>query len=278
MLVRSFLPFSAPLLAVLVASAAPLAAQNREVSGGPISDSGGWIVTVRGNAVASPKYPGSSDLGFIAYPSGSIRRAGSTPGYSAPDDGVGFALYETAAFKLGPVVRYQAGRYSGGNAELRGIHDLKWTVEPGVFAEIWAVPDVLRARFEIRRGFHGHEGIVGNFGLDLVQRFGAWTFSAGPRVSAGDSEYMNSTFGVTRQDAAWNPRVTPYKANGGIKGYGAAGAATYQFSESWSTTVHAGYERLVGDAAKSPIVTSLGSKDQIRFGAALSYSFGWKGF
>lgn len=268
-----------PVLGLLLIPALPAMAQvAQQQPGGPITDSGGWIITLKANAVSGPKYPGSADQGFIAYPSGSIRRAGTTPGFSAPDDGLGFALYETAAFKIGPVLRYQAGRYSGGNAELRGIHDAKWAVEPGVFAEIWAVPEILRARFEIRRGFHGHEGVVGNFGLDLVQRYGAWTLSGGPRVWLADKEYMRSYFGVTAQDAAWNRRVTAYNPGGGVKGYGAAGGVSYKFNESWSTTVEARYERLQGEAAKSPIVKSFGKRDQITLGASLSYSFSWKGF
>ena len=91
-------------------------------------------------------------------------------------------------------------------------------------------------------------------------------------------DYMRSYFGVTAQDAAWNRRVTAYNPNGGVKGYGAAAAASYKFNESWSTTVQAGYERLQGHAAKSPIVKSFGKRDQITLGASLSYSFSWKGF
>ena len=265
-----------PVVASVAIATLPAAAQQK--AGGPISDSGGWIITLKANAFTGPKYPGSSEQGFVAYPSGSIRRAGTTPAFSVPDDGLGFALYETSVFRLGPVVRYQSGRYSGQNAELRGIRDARWAVEPGVFAEIWAVPEVLRARFEIRRGFHGHEGVVGNFGVDLVQRFGSWTFSGGPRLSLADSTYMRSYFGVTPQDAAWNKRVTAYNPDGGIKGYGGAAAATYKFNDSWSTTLQAGYERLQGEAAKSPIVKSFGKRDQITVGASLSYSFNWKGF
>ncbi len=265
--------------ALLVAAPIGAMAQSGQrlqpATGGPITESGGWVVTLRANAVAGPKFPGASDLGFIAFPSGSIRRAGAPVRFSAPDDGLSFALYETDTFRAGVVARYQSGRYTGADTRLAGIRDAKWAIEPGAFAEIWAVPDTLRARFEIRRGFHGHEGVVGNFGLDLVQRYGQWTVSFGPRVSFADSEYMRAYYGVTQQDAAWNPRVAAYKPDGGVKGYGAAGAITYKFNESWSITAHASYERLAQPAARSPIVRQFGSRDQIGFGATLSYSFIW---
>jgi outer membrane scaffolding protein for murein synthesis (MipA/OmpV family) len=275
-----------PLACALVASAAlapvPAFAQSQSgtrlqpVTGTPVTDSGGWIVTLRANAIGGPKFPGASDMGFVAYPSGSIRRAGTPASFSVPDDGVSFALYDTGFIRAGVVARYQTGRYTADDRRLAGIRDAKWAIEPGAFVDIWAVPDTLRARFEIRRGFHGHEGVVGNFGLDLVQRMGQWTVSAGPRVYLADSEYMNSYFGVTGQDAAWNPRVKPYKPDGGLKGYGVAGAVTYQFSESWAVTGHARYERLAKQAADSPIVKSFGKRDQISFGATLSYSFLWR--
>ena len=59
---------------------------------------------------------------------------------------------------------------------------------PVVFVEYWPV-EFLRARAEMRRGFNGHEGFVADFGLDLVQSFGALTVSVGPRLALGD---MNS--------------------------------------------------------------------------------------
>jgi outer membrane scaffolding protein for murein synthesis (MipA/OmpV family) len=271
------LPACAAIVAAGLSLTAPAGAQTRQpATGGLITDSGGWVVTLRANAVAGPTFPGASDLGFVAYPTGSIRRADAKVHFSSPDDGLGFALYETGVLRAGVVARYQQGRYLSDDRRLFGIRDAKWAIEPGVFAEIWAVPETLRARFELRRGFHGHEGVVGNFGLDLVQRLGSWTFSAGPRVAFADAEYMKSYFGVTAQDAAWNPRVAPYKPNGGVKGYGAAGAITYKFNESWSATGYASYERLAKPAADSPIVKSFGKRDQVGFGATLSYSFLWR--
>jgi MipA family protein len=247
-----------------------------QATGGTITDTGGWTVTIKANAFASPTYPGSAHMGFMAFPSGSIRRAGANAAWGAPDDSLGAALYTTDTFEIGPVIRYQAGRYSGQAKELRGLTDLRWSVEPGIYAQAWLVPDSLRARFELRRGFHGHEGVVGSFGLDAVQRYGAWTFSAGPRMQVADAEYMKSFYGVTQRDAAWNGRVAAYKPNAGLKSYGATGAATYRLNDAWSTTVSAQWERLTGPAANSPLIRNIGKRDQITVGVGLSYSFSWR--
>ena len=75
---------------------------------------------------------------------------------------------------------------------------------------------------------------------------------------------------ATPFEAALNGRVTPSRARGGVT---SLGALTYQWSEQWTTTVYAGYDRLVGDAGDSPITRRLGSQDQFTVGARLSYSF-----
>lgn len=238
----------------------------------------GWIATVKGNVVVAPSYPGSDSYSFMGYPSISFSRSGAPQPFSTPDDGLSIGLPITPTFRAGPVVKFQGGRYDGENRELTGIKDVDWALEPGLFAEFWPIQDRLRTRVEVRRGIGGHDGFVGTLGADLVDRFGAWTVSAGPRLQIADSEYMNTYFGVSAADAARNLRVTQFKADAGVRSYGLAASATYQFNPAWATTVYAGYERLTDDASKSPITKAFGSADQLRFGASMSYSFSLPNF
>src|SRR6478735_335250 len=162
----------------------------------PIQSSSGWIVTVKGNLRVGPSYPGSDEYSFIGYPSLSFRRAGTVERFSAPDDGLSFSFLDESVFRIGVVGRFVGGRYLQDNPELFGLEKVDWAIEPGVFVEYWPL-DFLRARAEIRRGFGGHEGFVADFGLDAVQRFGAFTVSIGPRLALGDSEFTRTYFGVT---------------------------------------------------------------------------------
>ena len=143
---------------------------------------------------------------------------------------------------------------------------MKWSVEPGVFIEVWPV-ERLRARAEVRYGFNGYNGVVGNIGLDGVQQFGRFTVSLGPRLAFGGTDFTSAYFSVTPFEAALNGRVTPFRARGGSTSAGVLGALTYKWSEQWATTVYAGYDRLTGDAADSPITRRLGSQDQFKVGA-----------
>ena len=48
---------------------------------------------------------------------------------------------------------------------------------------------------------------------------------------------------------------------------------TVQLGSRWGLFSYARYERLIGDAAKSPIVRRFGSRDQLSAGLGLSYTF-----
>jgi len=237
----------------------------------------GYIVTVKGNVLASNRWQGADPLSVIGYPSLSFRKAGEKPKFSSPDDGIGFALFDENRFSAGLVFRYKGGRYDGSDTALRGIHDVRWTVESGGFVEAW-VHENIRLRAELRRGFREKDGFAATLGADLVKSFNNWTVALGPRLAFADGSYMRHNFGVTARDAALNPRVTAYQAKSGLKSVGLYASATYQFNQAWAATVHGGYDRLVGSAAKSPITTNIGSKDQFAFGLTLSYSFPVKGF
>jgi outer membrane scaffolding protein for murein synthesis (MipA/OmpV family) len=236
--------------------------------------SSGLIVTVTANGVVAPRYPGADELGFVAYPSVSFRRVGEPKRFSTPDDGLSVPFYDTPAFRIGAVGRFRGGRYLETDRRLFGLEDVRWAVEPGLFAEFWPLA-FLRTRAELRRGFNGHEGFVADLGADVVQRFGAVTLSLGPRLSLGDQEFTRAYFGVTAAEAARNGILPAYRPSGGTTSVGALASVSVDWSERWSTTVSGSYARLVGDAADSPIVRQFGSKDQFTVGASLSYSFGW---
>jgi MipA family protein len=233
-----------------------------------------WLLTINATVLVSPDFPGAKTYGFVAFPSLSLRRTDAPENFQAPDDGVSIALFGDSQWALGITGRYQQGRYrENDRSRLYGIRDAKWAIEPGLFAEYWAVPDTLRLRGEIRYGINGYNGLVGNLSADYVKRVGKWTLSVGPRLAVAGGEYMDTYFSVSPLEAAFNGRVSAYSADAGIKSVGVAAAATYKWNDSFSTTVRGGYDRLVGSAADSPIVKNLGSKDQFSVGATASYTF-----
>lgn len=261
-----------PLIVVASACCATLPAGAADAPGREPAP--GWIVTLGVMPSVGPRYEGAKLYGFGGSPLFDIRRADEPKGFAAPDDGFDFTLFSNEVFAFGPVFNIRGGRYRSADRSLYGIRDVPWTIESGVFAEFWPLKDRLRTRIEVRHGFRGRsDGFVGDLSVDWVERFGALTLSGGPRLSVGDADYMDANYGVLPSEAAANRRVNAFDAGPGLKSVGLEAALSYDWSKAWTTTAFIRYDRLAGDAAKSPIVKRFGSRDQITVGTGLSYAF-----
>lgn len=233
----------------------------------------GWIITLGASLQIGPDYDGAKSSGFSGIPSLNWRRAGTNEGFSAPDDGLDFALYETDRFSFGVVGDFKSGRYTRENRRLTGLRDVRWAVEAGLFAEFWPIEDRLRTRIELRQGFNGHHGIVADISADWVEEFGKFTFALGPRMMLGNRSYMNRNFGIAPWEAALNGVLPAYQAGAGVKSVGIASSLEYAWTPTWSTMLFARYDRMTSDAARSPIVRMIGDRNQFSVGVGASYSF-----
>lgn len=237
--------------------------------------SGTYVVTITGNGQFVPRYPGSKDLAGFYYPSVNIRRIEEPARFAAPDDGFSISvLDDEPSVRFGPVVRVQSGRYLSDDRRLFGLQKLNFSAEPGVFLEYFPV-SFIRARVELRYSLNGVEGLVGNAGIDFIAPYERFTFSLGPRIAFADANYMRDYFGVRPFESALNGRLAAYRPGASLVSAGLLGSATYKWNDTWSTTGYAGYNRLVDDAARSPIVRVIGSRDQFTVGASVSYSFNY---
>jgi outer membrane protein len=92
-------------------------------------------------------------------------------------------------------------------------------------------------------------------------------------VTWADEEYQQAYFGVTPAMSAASG-LPAFVADSGVRGLGGATSLSYQFSSTWGVQAYGRYERLVGDAGRSPLIRTYGSRDQFSAGLALSYTFG----
>ena len=203
----------------------------------------------------------------------SFRRPDEKVEFGAPDDSLGYALLDTPQLKIGPVANLRPGRDPGVNPRLAGLDRSPWTLEGGAFADVWPVPDVLRARVEVRHGVREHDGFAVDLSADWVGKADRFTLSAGPRLGVADADLAQLQFGVSPPAAARNGLFAPYQARGGVQSVGLGAALSYDWSEQWRTTVFDRFDRLVGDAAHSPITRRLGAADQVTAGVGVTYSF-----
>ena len=133
--------------------------------------------------------------------------------------------------------------------------------------------DSFRLRGELLKGINGHEGLIGAIGADKIWRDSdRYVFSIGPRVLFSDARYQRAYFGVTPA-ASLATGLAAYRPGGGVHGVAVASGVTYALNNRWGLFGYARYERLVGDAAKSPIIRELGSRNQLSGGVGLNYTF-----
>ena len=232
----------------------------------------GFNVNASVKAQAEPTYEGSDD--YKVGPSGSISftRPGAEHVFSAPDDGISITLAGSGVLTAGLNGRLVGRRDN--DDDLRGLRKVDWAGEAGVFVNFWPA-DWLRTRVAVRKAFGGHDGVVADLGADMVGRSGPWEISVGPRLSYADEEFIRTYFGVTPAEALASPFIkAAYSPSGGARYAGVQAAANYQLTSRWLVTVDASYQRVLGDAADSPIVRQLGSENQYRASAGVRYTFG----
>ena len=251
--------------ASIALSATPAFAQDEQEEG---SD---WLLTLGGGPRIVPEYPGADSYAFAPMPIIGLRREGSPLPFEAPDEGSGFGfLGDDSAFDFGPSIKFVTKRDEDDVGAPVG--EVDFTVEGGAFAQLY-IGEHFRLRAEGRRGLGGHDGWVGDVLADVVLRDrDTYVFSIGPRARWADNSFHDSYFGVTPAVAA-TTGLPAYNPGSGIYSYGVYAGLTYMLDRRWGVYGFAGYDRLVGDAADSPIVRAFGSRNQFGAGLGLFYTF-----
>ncbi|MEP9366902.1 MipA/OmpV family protein [Xanthobacter sp. VNH20] len=232
-----------------------------------------WYVTIGGSGNIVPQYPGSETYelrpGFIF----SLEKASELNTFHSIDDNPSIAFLDTGRFRIGAVGRIDWGRDEDNSDRLTGLGNLDPSLEVGGYSE-WYPVDWLRLRGELRYGFGGYEGWVGDLGADVIIPYESWRFAIGPRLAFGSSAYQNAYFGVTpfqSLSANFLGNPTPvYQASSGLYSWGATAQLTKNFGKGFTAGVFGTYGRLVGDAADSPLTQS---SNQFMAGVSLAYTF-----
>jgi len=218
-----------------------------------------------------PSFPGGEDYKVGPLFTGFSRRAGDPIPFRTPDDGIGFGLLDDdSVIDFGPLLQFQGERDEEDVGAAVG--DVDFTVEAGAFVN-FNIGDSFRIRLEGQKGIGGHEALVGTIAADVAFRPSIDTLvTVGPRLRVNDDDYADAYFGVTPAVAAVTG-LPAYDPDGGVRAVGAIAGITHQITRGFGIYGYAGYERLVGDAADSPIVRQFGSRGQFSAGLALFVSF-----
>ena len=218
-----------------------------------------------------PAYVGSKDFEFDPTGFATLHYLW-LPGFGELANG-----RKTDGFFIGPSFRYVTKRDSNDHWQLTGLNNIDASYEIG--AKVGYSFQWLRPWVAVRYGFGGYSGVVGETGLDFVFRpTEPFEFSIGPRASFASGDYMRTYLGVTPQEAALSPWMWAYRPSSGFKGVGLEMTTRYRFTPEWAVVGELVYERLIGDAADSPIVKVNGTPDQFTAKLGLTYTFSLKLF
>jgi outer membrane protein len=233
-------------------------------------DSDDYRVRVGLGAQLQPEFVGADDHEVAPLWDLDIAKGTNPFPFEAPDDSFAFSLVSEGGFSAGPAANIEWSRKDSDVGAPLG--KVKTTFEIGAFAQFQA-SESIRLRGELRKGINGHEGLVGAIGADQIWRDGdRYVFSVGPRLRFSNGRYQRAYFGVDTA-AAVASGLPAYRPDGGLHAMGLTSGLSYQFSPRFGMFGYAGYDRLIGDAGKSPIVRELGSRNQLSGGLGLSYTF-----
>lgn len=229
----------------------------------PKANGAGIVVELGAIGTIAPSYEGSNRFVAYSFPVARFHSLRLNNGFElGGGSDQGFSIY--------PSLLYRAKRSSANDLALAGLADVAAALEFG--AGIAYRMKNLRAFVDLRYGAIGHNGIVGETGIDvIVKPHAKLTLSAGPRLSFATREYMDAYFGVSPGDAV----ITGFAQNsvsGGFKSAGIGANVRYELTNSWAVESVAGWNRLIGDAALSSI-TTLGNKNQFTFGVGFTRKF-----
>ena len=229
-------------------------------------------------AGVAPEYEGANEYEPIPFAVGSIEYRG----YSATIRGprVDFDLVPNSDFAAGPILNFRGGRDDDveddrvslldeidGAFEIGGF--VAWTPSLGL-----AEGDRAELTAEILQDVSdAHGGLIAAFSTGYsFQATDRLRLSADVSVSVATDDYADTYFSVDAA-AASRSGLQPFNAGGGARDAGIGLGATYSLSDSWGLTGRAGYSRLLGDAADSPITDDAGAANQFFTGLGVVYRF-----
>ncbi len=226
-----------------------------------------YSISVGAGGKVKPEYFGSDDYELSAVPVFDVRRF-YIPGLGQVVDGKskqrGFSIYPSFSF-IGE-------REASDSVDLTGTNTIDWAFEAGLGIQYRY--DWIRTFAEFRQGFNGHDGQTGTLGMDFTfEPADRTTLVFGPRINWGSNDFMDTYFGVTAAEAAApGSLLAVFDPGSGFNSAGVEMRMSYEWNDRTTLHFDAGWERLINDAADSPIVR-LGDEDQFSVGVGISYRF-----
>ncbi len=226
-----------------------------------------------GGGVFRPAFEGADDYVVDPIPAFDIRYRDWVFLSSRRGLGIDLIQDEAQVWRAGPIINYRQPRYDSDSSALAGLDDVDGAVEAGAYLEY--TPSPFGGKLEVRQGFGAHHGLLVDMGVSYRDHLtDELLLSFGPGATWASNDYMDTYFGI---DAGQSARsgYRRFDAGAGFKDVSFGAALSYSPLPFLALTGFANYERLLGDAARSPLVEDGGSPNQVMLGVTLTLRFGF---
>ena len=229
-----------------------------------------WNFTIGLGAGVAPDYEGSDD--YEAVPIPFVRADFGARFVELSGTTLRANVLTHPTFSAGPVINVRGERDDVEEDAVDDLDQVDTAVELGAFAEVF-YQGWLGNLTVTQDVADGHDGMLvslsGGFLLPLSPQLALTTLVSG---TYADDDYMDSYFGIGVGDAIASG-LDEFDADAGVKDIGLTFELAYEYSSSWGVTGTASYQRLLDDAADSPVVDDVGDENQFLGGVVVSYSF-----
>ncbi|MCC3704834.1 MipA/OmpV family protein [Rouxiella badensis] len=220
----------------------------------------------------SPRYSGSENKHWQFAP---VVQARDGAFFFDSQKGVGYDLQSDSGLYLEHTLGYSLGRsdsnsnWRDGSDRLKGMGNINATVNT-VVAVGWAVTPWLSLEGKTILPLSDGQGVKYQTSITLLPiQNETNTVAFQGAALFGDSRYMNTFYGVSR-DQSFHSGYAQYQANSGFYGVDSTLTWSHQFTPHWSTAASIEYTRLDKHAKDSPIVFK---PNQVSSTIAFIYNF-----
>lgn len=219
----------------------------------------------------APRYPGSSRYEVLPLPYFDVSDGGVE--FNGIDD-VRLRLFGLEHVEGGVITGYARGRQESDSPRLKGLGDITDGVVGGAFVRYREGPFSITGSYsgEVMGEDTGSKlSLDGELDLPITDWASAYVSAD---ITYGDSHYMSANFGITPLQSM-KSGLAAFDASAGLANAGIEAGVAVDFAASWRLFGSLRYERLLNDAAASPIVDT---PNQAMATLGLAYTFDVKGF
>jgi MipA family protein len=225
---------------------------------------------------ALPGYEGADDHRILPLVDGKVFLGERYVAVEGPAIRANILNSETVEF--GPIASFTFGRDDDiENLAVAQLGTIDDAYEVGAFG---AVSFDVGRNDNIRFGVQGVHDVSDVHGGFVITANATYSAPVGERLNLmfdlgaiyANDDYAETYFSVTPTGSLASG-LAAFNAEGGLKDVGAQLTATYRIGDNWGIAANAGYRRLLGDFADSPVVANGGSADQLSGGVGVFFTF-----